>query len=74
MKKKYKIFLTLILTLIFLQTKPVSAVVNVTPGGAAAPESGGCSECSWVYVTKGVGVRLSLYKYDGKNLTFVTLN
>lgn len=72
MKTRYKIFLILIITLILFQTKTALAVVNVTPGGAAAPSSGGCKDCAWTYVSDGVGVRLSLYKYDGKNLTFVT--
>ena len=72
MKTKYKIFLIFVLTLFFFHTKPAFAVVNVTPGGGSAPESGGCSNCAWTYVSDGIGVRLSLYKFDGKTLTFVT--
>lgn len=72
MKRKNKniICLILILMLFIIQTKVVNAKVEVTPGGAPTPPASGCDECSWTYASNGLGVRLSLYKYDGKNLVF----
>ena len=61
-KNKNIICLILILMLLIVQTKVVNAKVDVTPGGAPTPPANGCDECSWIYASNGLGVRLSLYK------------
>lgn len=77
MKNKYKIFLILLLSLFVVNLKKVDAVnVNInidsSPGGGATSASGGCEDCAWTYISNNLGVRLSLYTYDGKNLVFKT--
>ena len=71
MKRKSKIFFAILLLICFGISQNVNAAVNVTPGGGSAPPGSGCPECSWTYSSSGLGVRLSLYKYDGKNLKFI---
>ncbi len=72
MKKINKIFFTIAIALLSSLALTVDAKVNVTPGGGGTPPASGCSECAWVYSSDGLGVRLSLYKYDEKNLVFKT--
>lgn len=67
--KKYVIIFTLVFIL-FATTKVNADSFKVTPGGGGAPPSSGCPNCSWVYSSTGLGIRLSLYKYDGKKLEF----
>lgn len=70
MKKTKNIFLTLIAILMSGLFVNVDAKVNVTPGGGGTGPASGCSDCAWVYSSDGLGVRLSLYKYDEKKLEF----
>lgn len=70
MKKINKTFLVICTLILAFELKIVDAAVDVTPGGFPAPSSAGCPTCSWTYTSNGLGVRLSLYKYDGKNLSF----
>ena len=71
MKRKNKIFFAILALFILLQTEITNAAVNVTPGGGGTPPASGCEECAWTYGSNGLGVRLSLYKYDGKNMSFI---
>ena len=71
MKRKSKIFFAILLLICFGISRNVNAAVHVTPGGGSAPPGSGCPDCSWTYASNGLGVRLSLYKYDGKNLKFI---
>lgn len=68
--KKY--ILTLLMLLITL-IQPVKAQEwQGSTGGQSGWGGTGCSKCSWLYGDTGLGARISLYKYDEKNLVFIS--
>lgn len=64
---KNKKTILVLLMLLMLIINPIHVNANNTGGGNDS-EWGDASELEWGFV--GVGVRLSLYKYDGKNLNY----
>lgn len=63
MKKKiYCLFIAMLLVL--LPTITVNAVSGEVGGGGSS--GGSCACCGWVYSSNQKGLRISLYKYDGK--------
>jgi len=69
LSKKHVFLLAILLISLFVNQK-VSALEQSTNGGAAG--GGSCPSCSWVYNSEDdKGIRISLYRYNGKKLSFI---
>ena len=68
MKRKVKFIFTFLFIMVLAFSLKVVYAGNTSGGGGSKP--GGCSDgCEWKY--SGIGVRLSLYKYNGKQLSYI---
>ena len=66
-KMKKVVFTLAIIMLLSVTTNVEAGGFNYSTGGETF-SSGGCDGCAWVYVNEGLGVRVTLHKYDGKKL------